>query len=61
MCYAVTWYALCRGLVCAMPCRYALCRASWYVLCRGFVDRSGPTVDKPTLEQVPCLTHGRHF
>lgn len=50
MCYAVTWYALCRGLVGAMPCRYALCRASRYVLCRGFVDKSGPTVDKPTLE-----------
>ena len=50
MCYAVTWYALCRGLVGAMPCRYALCRASRYVLCRGFVDKSGPTENKPTLD-----------
>ena len=50
MCYAVTWYALCRGLVCAMPYRYALCRASRYGLCRGFVNKSGPTVDKPTRE-----------
>jgi hypothetical protein len=37
-------------LVCAMPYRYALCRASRYGLCRGFVNKSGPTVDKPTLE-----------
>jgi hypothetical protein len=36
--YAVRWYLLCRGLVCAMPCRYALCRADRYALCRGFVD-----------------------
>lgn len=36
--YAVLGYLLCRGLVCAMPCRYLLCRVRRYVLCRGFVD-----------------------
>jgi len=38
MCYAVLRYLLCRGLVCAMPCRYLLCRVRRYVLCRGFVN-----------------------
>lgn len=51
MCYAVFRNLLCRGLVCAMPCRYVLCRGFWYGLCRGSVDNSYRAVDSYSICQ----------